>query len=280
MYEAFEQKRNEWLEWLLGDDRHSINNQVARILWDTAIFNTINEARRLAPEADAGGVQLNPMIHLFIDRNFFVSQAVAIRRLIDSGGVKGKRGVHSLCGLLDDMTSHATLLRRDHMLRAENHDLCGAGLRELSIDKMVGVEHTNRSSADTIRPGLFEYLKAELTARCEPLKQYVDKFIAHAATPDSRLTINADDINILRKTLSEAQKRILQTATFLGTGILYETNISPLASDTGKKFLYIDRPLVQTADIPQLGKAWVDYQRKTDRWSGWGLEDLLAEIGG
>jgi len=278
MYETFEQKRKQWIEWLFGDDRHSINNQVARILWDAAIWNTINEARRLAPEADGGGVQLNPMIHHFIDRNFFVAQAVAIRRLIDSGGVKGKRGVHSLSGLLNDMASNATLLRRDHMLRAENHDEYGTGPRELSIDKMVGVEHDNRSPTDTIRPELFEHLKAELTTRCELVKQYVDKFIAHAATPDSRLTVNADDIDILRNTLSEARKRMLQTATFLGTCVLYETNICPLASDTGNKFLHIDRPLVQTEDIPKLGEAWVDYQQRTNRWSGWRLDDLLAEI--
>jgi len=37
MYEEFEEKRNEWTEWLFGKDRHSINKQIGMILWDTAI---------------------------------------------------------------------------------------------------------------------------------------------------------------------------------------------------------------------------------------------------
>jgi len=122
----------------------------------------------LASDAE-GSVQLNGMIHKFINRSFFVSQATAIRRLLDAGNAEGNRGVHSLLGLLDDMASHATLLRRDHMLRAEKHDEFGDEYRELAIDKMAGVDHTNRSPTDTIRPELFEYLKKELMARCEPV---------------------------------------------------------------------------------------------------------------
>lgn len=278
MYEEFERKRKEWIEWLLGKDRHSINNQIARILWDTAIFNTIYEARRLAPKADDGGVQLNGMIHRFIDRNFLVSQAAAIRRLVDRKGTEGKRGVHSLFGLLDDMISNATLLRRDHMLRAEKHDEFGNEHLELAIDKMADVEPAKRSPTDTIQPRIFEYLKTELTAKCEPIKQYVHKFIAHAATPQSRLTINADDIDIFRKTLSDAQERILKTATFLGICVLCERDICSLAAILSYEFRYADHPLVQTADIPQLGRAWQDYEQKTKKWLDWGLDDLLAEM--
>jgi len=278
MYEKFEQKRKEWIQWLLGKDRHSIDNQIARILWDTAIFKTINEARRLAPEADGGGVQLNGMIHHFIDRNFFVSQATAIRRLLDSEGAEGKRGVHSLSSLLDDMESNVALLRRDHMLKAEKHDEFGNEHLELAIDKMADVEPAKRSPTDTIQPRIFEYLKTELTAKCQPIKQYVDKFIAHAATPESRLTINADDIDIPLKTLSDAQERILKTATFLGICVLCERDICSLAAILSYEFRYADHPLVQTADIPQLGRVWQDYEQETDGWSDWGLDNLLAEM--
>ncbi len=278
MYEEFEQKRKEWIEWLFGSDRHSINNQIARILWDTAIFNTIAEARRLAPKTDEGGVKLNGLIHTFIDRNFFVSQATAIRRLLDSEGAEGKRGVHSLSSLLDDMASNVALLQRDHMLKAEKHDEFGNEHLELAIDKMADVEPAKRSPTDTIQPRIFEYLKTELTAKCEPIKQYVDKFIAHAATSESRLTINADDIDIPLKTLSDAQERILKTATFLGICVLCERDICSLAAILSYEFRYADHPLVQTADIPQLGRTWQDYEQKTEKWLDWGLDDLLAEM--
>jgi hypothetical protein len=79
------EKLDQWREWLLGDDVHSIRNQIHTMLWDYAVFQTINEARRYAPRDAEGHAQLNRMVHTFINRAFFETQAMALRRLLDPG---------------------------------------------------------------------------------------------------------------------------------------------------------------------------------------------------
>src|SRR5579864_3290937 len=87
--------------------------------WDVATYRVINEARRLAPTAPEGGVQLNGLVHSFLDRSFLCSQALVVRRLGDAEGLTGKKGVYSLIGLLKDMCNHYYLFTRESMLEAE-----------------------------------------------------------------------------------------------------------------------------------------------------------------
>jgi hypothetical protein len=42
-------KFKEWEEWLVGDDINSIRNQIYDMIWDSAVFQSINECRRYAP---------------------------------------------------------------------------------------------------------------------------------------------------------------------------------------------------------------------------------------
>ena len=82
-YRRFKAKREQWLEQLCGQDRHSVVNQISRMIWDAAAFRIINEARRYAENADDGGVKLNGMVHQLLNKGFLASQASAIRRLMD-----------------------------------------------------------------------------------------------------------------------------------------------------------------------------------------------------
>ena len=48
MCDQLREKFAEWKEWLLGDDVHSIRNQIQNMIWDTAVYQSINEARAYA----------------------------------------------------------------------------------------------------------------------------------------------------------------------------------------------------------------------------------------
>jgi len=48
MYDQLREEFAEWKEWLLGDDVHSIRNQIQDMIWDTAVYQSINEVRAYA----------------------------------------------------------------------------------------------------------------------------------------------------------------------------------------------------------------------------------------
>ena len=81
--EEFKKKHQVWKQCLSGEDRNAIHTQINWMLWNTAVFRSINEAVRLAPRAPEGGVTLNGALHELIIRGFFCDQIVTIRRLVD-----------------------------------------------------------------------------------------------------------------------------------------------------------------------------------------------------
>src|SRR4030042_925182 len=100
----------EWEERLVGDDINSIRNQIYNMIWDSAVFQSINECRKYAPKNEKGEIELNGVVHRFIDKCFFETQAIAIRRLIDK-----RKDVISIYRLIDDMEEHRPLLTRGNI---------------------------------------------------------------------------------------------------------------------------------------------------------------------
>jgi hypothetical protein len=45
--ESFRLKREEWLYLMEGDPDHAVWKQINAMLWNDAVFRTVNEARRL-----------------------------------------------------------------------------------------------------------------------------------------------------------------------------------------------------------------------------------------
>jgi hypothetical protein len=82
------------------------------MIWNAAAFRMINEARRHAPQNQHGAPCVNALLHALLDRCFFESQMLAVRRQLDDDGLRGKRGVFSLRSLLDDLSEHRAILTR------------------------------------------------------------------------------------------------------------------------------------------------------------------------
>ncbi|MHC4441127.1 MAG: PGN_0703 family putative restriction endonuclease [Planctomycetota bacterium] len=308
-YAEFRQKRDEWIRCLADtDDRNSLLNQLYWMTWNAAVFEVINEARRHAPTASSGDVKLNGMVHRLINTCFFESQSIAIRRLTDQGGLKGKRGVFSLTSLIEDMKKNVHLLTRENLFLAEelpidpepirkqrdeylqqkNRDgekpfstppeLNSARIvrRHIEIDKLCEVSAENRSPYDTIKTKIFDAMLDKLNT-CQEVISHVNKFVAHAATPGSRATVNADDTGITLGHLRRAHEVLCRTLDLLDLYLLTRTNRRFLASAIFDKFEYIDRPLINTEKIEYLEEAWRRFEEETHKWSSNNLSWCLNE---
>ncbi len=81
--EGLKEKFEEWDNMLSGRDKHSILNQIRDMIFDSAVFQCINESRKYAAKDDKGNIKQNIMIHSFINESFFKTQLMSIRKLKD-----------------------------------------------------------------------------------------------------------------------------------------------------------------------------------------------------
>jgi len=303
-------KRKQWLEALRGEDRHAIVQQLLGMSWDAASFRVVNEARRIAPPAPEGGIQLNGLMHSLINRGFFTTQIVAVRRLMDTYKLEGKKGVYSLSGLLKDMQKNRYLLTRKNIFDAENlaydyepiqrkHAEYDAEKvadgqkayfapeelwweryedRHKVIDALAGTTSQNRQAADMIQDAVFVNLLHKSEVACEEIVSHAHKFIAHAATPESRAMAKADDIKVTLGHLWTAHRHLCEVTGFLAIVVLGDSCPSFLPAVAYDQFLYMDKPLLDSSRIEQLELLWCEFEKDCQKWSQWNLDAYTKEF--
>ena len=296
-------KFKEWEECLVGDDINSIRNQIYSMIWDSAVFQSIKECRRYAPTNAKVKVELNITVHMFIYRCFFETQALAIRRILDK-----RNDVISLRRLVDDIEKHSHLLTRGSILAAhdypydyeqEKHRLyddafknvpsgtavvmgqdynkcCISEYTHKFIDSLAGVDSSKRSPNDLIRPQILKWLKQRLSD-CKKIGEFVDKFLAHSATPESRNDLNPQELDVTLEQILNAHKIICQIAIFLGVklGILSEgRGIGDVLSvPQFDQLVYFDKAWVSEEAIEKLRDFWHTYDEQTRNWHRWDWEN-------
>lgn len=293
-------KFKQWEDWLLGDDVHSIRKQIHNMTWNSAVFLSINEVRKYAAIDKEGEPKLNPMVHRFINYCFFQTQAMAIRRLLDK-----RSDVVSLYNLINDMDNNCELLSRENILtihgypydyeaeekrlfhrelRVKNGDVFAEGHLKCahsecihkSIDAMLNTDAERRKPSDKIPKGIFEWLKQRCD-RCKEIPNYVNKFFAHSATPESRASIKADDIKITLGHILDAHKIICETAEFIGINILYQSFGNFLAVPQYAQFEHFDKPWATKETVRKLYKFWRSYDDDMNKWTQWDWQDELKK---
>lgn len=304
----FVKKQKAWVDCLVGRDRNSVFNQIHRMVWNAAVFNVINEGRRTAPLTPEGGPALNGMVHRFIDQCFFQNQMVAIRRLVDKGGLHGRRGIYSLGSLIADMMQHVHLLTRCNLMTAaglpmdpdpirnlanryiEEH--CGGAEegvmvppeldyerieeRHAEIDKLCGVRPNKRAGGDTVKATFLCAMLKKLDG-CRAVATHVNKFIAHAATPESRSEVKADEARLTLKHLRAAHEVICRVAVCLDRFLLTGACHGFVAMTSHDQFQYMDRPFVTEQDVDALRERWNRFDEETQTWNEGNLEWLVDE---
>ncbi len=286
-----------WKDCLGGSDNNSIINQILSMVWDTGVYKLILESRQLRINEEPRNPKINNSFHSFIDRNYFQSLASSIRKITDDRYcVSGKRGVFSLLSLVSDLKKH-----RYEITRAKYFELRGLEydieilkekeskyIREniehssmaISIpqeitpersieahclfDKFCAINFGDRSPYDQIDLEFLEKLEKRLSSS-KKISGYVDKFIAHASSPESRLLDAYESSVIFISQCWKIQKEICEITDILASFLLgVKFMFLPLESPHYLK--YMDIPLVESKNINHIRNCFEKYRTETEQW--------------
>lgn len=277
------EKFEEWRRWYTEAD-DSVCAQISDMLFDSAIFNTINEAKKYAITNSQGNPELNSLVHGLIDRSFLKTQSLAIRKLCDK-----RNDVISLRRLINDMQNNKSLTTRANILsvlgfpydyektikesfhpndpskRFKGHQ---SEIVHKNIDLLAGVKATQRSPSDTAQDSVFERLD-ECLDKCRPIVDFVNKTIAHTATLVSKGKVPNKNLTISLAKIYKAHCRIVRAASFIGQVILYESyGLNSFPAYAGNdKFEYFEKPWIEQKDISKLEVFWKSYENHINRFS-------------
>jgi hypothetical protein len=301
-----------WNDCLKGNDENSIFKQITIMIWDTAIFRLILESRQIQVGRNPDNPPLNASFHSFIDRNYFQAQVAFIRRLADKSryGLIGRKGIYSLYSLIDDISIRRTELTREVFfeLRHISYDYTKLqqGEKEfipqqakenksafwippefdwevsaeahVTFDRLCGIQARERTPQDIISEKVFSRLKDKLDL-CSDISNYVDKYIAHSATPESRIIENVDSAKITLKQVWDAHQIIYEVAEFLSL-VLFSTGNVPLAWKSPTLLKNWESPLLESEDISLLELVYKKYGEETTNWQLEGVNNLWNWIEG
>jgi hypothetical protein len=267
------EKFKEWKKWY-SEDGNSVCAQINNMLLDTAVFYTINEARRYATTDAQGNPKLNRLVHGLINRTFIETQSLLIRKLYS------KKNKFSLGRLINDMEKNKALITRENVLSAlgfpydcekvikegcqtNNPTMRFNGARSeivhKKIDLFVMVKPEQRKPNDVIQGKVFDKLRKCL-GRCEAVATFADKVVAHT-TPSSK------DVKISLARIHKAHSCIIGVAAFIGQVILYESGRNFLPSYAGNKFEHFEKPWIKKEYIKKLKSSWDRYEKRIKRLS-------------
>jgi hypothetical protein len=102
-YRAF---RRCCLERLTGDSETSVRIQINDLAWQTAVFRTLNEARRLEPDRKVNGA-----LWELVTEGYATMMALGIRKLVD----KNSR-TDSILSIMAMLEQHSELLTRENFV--------------------------------------------------------------------------------------------------------------------------------------------------------------------
>jgi hypothetical protein len=277
------------------------------MIWNAAAFRMINEARRHAPQNQHGAPCVNALLHALLDRCFFESQMLAVRRQLDDDGLRGKRGVFSLRSLLDDLSEHRAILTRKNFFasarsvmdidaaiaweKAEFQKMIEEGsgsgwqsmaadplsIRQLheTFDELSGVAATDRSPSDVVSEDVFVGLQYQVS-RIAKFIEPVNKLLAHAATPESRAFLPPEELDVTLGDLWHAHEIICRCCQFIDRFLLRQTSHRFLPLPGADVLAHLEIPLAEDRSKSVLRDAWTAFEAETESWAetplSWALQ--------
>lgn len=111
-------KMKEWIFQLTSQDIHSITSQGVTIAYRDTVYRVFNESIKYSLKSKELPATLYELIH----NDFFISQSMALRRILDAGYYKKKREVCSIFSIARDMIKHISLFNRQDYLQCLQED--------------------------------------------------------------------------------------------------------------------------------------------------------------
>lgn len=152
--------------------------------------------------------------------------------------------------------------------------------RHKQVDRLAGIRPQGRRPEDTVRECVFVNLQQKVEGACQTVVEHVNKFIAHAATPESRATVGADEAGLTLNHLWQGHQHLCEVAGFVAGYVLGDACPGFLAIPQFDQFQYIERPIIASSQVDRLQALWRDFEQECHDWSQWGIDEYEAEFGG
>ena len=297
------EKRQLWIEALAGQDPSSIQNQLREASWKLAVWQLLLEAEAISPVE-------NDILKSFVFGCFVDSQLLSVRRLGEAGGDKpaklsGRNEVFSLPALLNDIKNNIKLLTRKNLFKVEGltydidmlhvqrqefisnqmaagkvnpcatTDFHDVQRRHEQIDELAGLTEAERSPTDCIKEDTLAELIDIVKTSTGGFAIYANKFIAHAATPDSRKTNHPllHEFNFDLKKFLKTHTNLCKVAIFINNILLNRRD--PLTFPLLDSLETLHIPLVAQSDVPALEIKWNSLRSGYRNLKTWEITELL-----
>jgi hypothetical protein len=301
-----------WQECLSGNDDNSIFNQISLHTWDTAIFRLILDSWNLIIQNNPDNPPINPYVQMYIWRSYLQSEASFIRRIMDSerSSLFGKFGVFSLRALLKDIKDRKADLTRDVYLQQKNFpydyteiihkrtEYVNQQYRQGKIsvqipseffwepiedahklfDRLSRTSKNARSRNDIISDKVFTCLDKQLDNQ-KDIVQFVDKFIAHASTPESQQVEDIQGFTLTLRKLWDAHQTVYEISKFLSNALTFSF-IRPMPLEGNNLYENWIFPVFQdeTRNQEWLKETFTKYRDETEQWGSNGTEKIWQLI--
>lgn len=269
------------------------------MFFNDAIYHVVNATRTGSPIHQGRNTEVNPLIHFFMDEGYVTYQSTALRRMIDRSPMVGPKAVYSLYRLIDDMKDYQSFFTRKNIFEASglNPDI-ETRRREMealisghppgqpiwtprhlvtfqeealhkSIDHLSGASAAHRQDDDRVPESLFERLLDKLNDESLiTLKDYVDKYIAHTATPESIQHAGAN-IQITLSKIRKAQEIICRTYNYLAQHLICGAGTFSLATVAFNLFDHLENPMIRIDQKDALQEIWDKNETEIKDWKSW-----------
>jgi len=291
--EAYRAFRRECLERLQGEADTSVFNQVLDLTWYTAVFRTLNEARRLEPARSVNGAMWELLIAGYAN-----IITLGVRRLVDTH--PNADSVWNVVGRIERRPEMLTReffvchdgLPFDDVAALEEHlrtykkedgavwlDTHGpkafdpSKRRHEAFDALCSYPE-KRKALDKVNPDIFTKLKAQLKAPIiEKVCTMVDKTIAHA----ERLAPGVPSVPIATfNDVDQALGIIARVCQFVSWNLLGEGGFGSIVATPQFDVLKdLDQPWCLPETLPALHEHWQTISQAMDEWTATTESELL-----
>ncbi len=271
-------------------------NQVHDLAWHTAVFRTLNEARRLEPKRSVNGA-----LWELTTAGYAALMALGIRKLVD-----GDRRTDSLWNVMALVERRPELLTREKFVCYDGlpydyevvqqahiasldplggaHWLSTTGPKAWAMsamlheafDKLSGTTATKRKRADKISSSVVTRLKEGLShPAIEKVCTLADRRIAHA----ERLSESSEPMpTATYNDIDQALKQIVKVSNFLSTSFFYDAAFGSVVPTPQFDVLEaLDQPWITSENVPALHKYWSELCDSIDAWAMDSSEEFLPK---
>lgn len=297
---TLEQYRANWMKWISWyrhdpAEPHSIEAQIHTMLFNDITYRATISVRE--PVTDVAISARSSTLAYLLDQGYFVSQVLAIEKLLDNGG-----GVISLKRLLKDVGKHRKIITREIYVAGDglpyDYDswgeaidttnpmvqMCGIrapGLVDFAVSKelhetfdlLSGKREHERTRDDVIRESVFKTLNSWVdSSSAREISTIRNRFIAHAGDAFRRGSYKLSGLKFSQ--IDEVQRAIVRVERALTDYVLSiriareVVPLRPLGIFSG-----LDLPYCSSVAQDSMHRRWDELSEQRNEWK----HDVLRE---